>query len=873
MKSDTILKQESLVTGEALARAATVKGNRRIVRDGRRKLLSVETGSVVRFAPPRSDLSDLNVLVVHLKLATPFEGSLVARIDYTTRSPGLSDHDMRFSVLHFNQPRPWKGWQRILIPAENLVATGFPDGWKNVREIALDFHSREDRGWVILGDVEALAVDRPPGPRMSDQELLEALDLDRPDLAPVARLARRGDTPGAIRALATYLRTAKLPPTGQAREMSHWRPATADQICRHWIMEQQLPSKIDWQVNPIGYLEWNHAFNRHLWITSLTDAVRAARGPRRRKYARALDELMSSWIQQNAEPVGHNGGLDPAWETLSTSCRINWAWPYVLEAARLSSDFTDRTLIDTVKMIHAHAEHLLNYWGHCNWFISESTAILTAAALVPAFRRADHWRKTAIARLQREMKAQVFPDGVQYELSPGYHTMCADLFYLAWTRARFRGWNFSHAFAQRLWAMYDYLAAITRPDGSHPVMNDSGPCCRKGNERLLKVGQAEKRPDWIWAGSGAALGTPPATGSQHFPDAGYAVMRSGWAPADRWAFFDLAEFGAAHQHEDKLQVEFYAFGSPLAVDPGISSYMQDPVVRFFRRSEAHNTVTIDGAGQWRRKSGDYRTYGASSRGKNLWAAGRGLDFAQGAYADLYGERERGPLSTTLTNTAALQPIAGVTHTRALLFVRPDYWLVLDSIAGRGRHLAEALWHFTPMHVRIDAKAATVRTNRLGHGNLELICRGDWADARLRLVTGSESPAVQGFIALDDEVKPAPVAVIARRKRLPIHGATVAVPYASGSESHYRAETRAVKGRRGAGLLITVTRADGLTDRFLWRHTGSGTLEAGGLRADARLALVRTDANGIVAYAALMDGRSLRCATLTLTGRPRRLVEH
>ena len=872
MKTDTVLSREVILTGPQVARAATVTGKTTRVRDGARRLLAVETPAAVRLKPPRADLSPMNVLVLHLRLARPFDGSLVTRFEYATRAPGMAQNDLRFSIVHFNQPKPWRLWQRIVIPAENLVATGFPDGWKHLSAIVLDFHSRGQRGTVIIGDVELLHVRRPAGPRMSDAELLDALDLDRPDLRAVARAARRGDTDRAVAAYASYLRKATLPAIGPSANYPHWRPSSADDICRHLILEQQLPRKIDWQCNPIGYLEWNHAFNRHVWMTTLTRAFHAAPEGRRRRYARKLDALMASWIRQNPEPVGHNGGLDPAWETLSTSCRMNWAWPYVLEVARTSPDFRDRTLVDIAKMVHAHAEHLIGYWGHCNWVISESAAILTAAGLFPEFRRAPRWMTLATKRLERQMREQVFPDGAQYELSPGYHTMCANLFHLAHTRANARGHAFSPRFRRHLDAMFDYLVAITRPDGTYPVMNDAGTCLPRGNARLLAAGEAEKRADWIWAGSGGSRGTPPTVGSRHFPDAGHAVMRSGWDVDDRWAFIDMAQFGAAHWHEDKLQVELYAYGTAFLVDPGISSYQQDPVVRHFRRSDAHNTVNIDGTGQWRRRSGDVARYQSSSRGLNLWAAGRGLDVAQGQYDEPYGETERGPHSTLLRSTHAADVIRGITHTRTLVFVRPDYWLILDSITGRGTHRADALWHFTPMHVRVDRNARTIRTNRLGHANLELICRADWEDAEIQLVTGSESPAVQGFIALDEEVKPAPCAVVSRRKRLPIHGVTVAVPYATGSQSHFRVTTRNARTARGAATLVTVERPDGLTDRFLWRHTGSGAIAADGLRTDGLLAAARTDADGKLAYAALMHGRSMKFGKVSLKGKPGKLVE-
>ena len=868
MRPDRVLQRELLFKTSQVLREAKVVGHKAAAREAGRRVLSVRTRAAVELRPPRQDLSPHNVLVLNLRPARPFECSLVIRLHCSTRAAGMTENDSFFSVLHFNQPRRWRGWQRVPIPAVNLVPTGFPDGWRNIETIALDFHSRHGQGSVLIGDIELMQVDQPRGPRMTDEELLEALDLDRPDLRAVARHAARGRVKQAVAAFAAHLRKAKLPQEGPVRSYPHYRQATADEICRNLILEQHLPRGIDWHANPVGYLEWGHAFNRHHWMAPLFKAF-ADTG--RGRYAAKLDEFIRTWIEQNPEPVGHNGGLDPAWETLSTSIRINWAWGHVLRIAQKSRRIADRTLVDMAKMIHAHAEHLLRYHGHNNWYVSESAAVLNAAAMMPCFRRAAHWLSAATRRLQREMARQVFPDGVQFELSPGYHVMCADLFHQAYKQARHCGRRFSKAYERRLWSMFDFLAGIARPDGTYPVPNDAGCALRRGVERLEIVGRERRRADWLWAGSGGAEGRPPTVGSVHYADAGYAVMRGGWRRDDLWAFFDMGAFGASHQHEDKLQVELYAHGTSFLIDPGISSYQRDPVVSFFRTSDAHNTINIDGLGQCRRGRDDLRAYESSSRGRNLWAAGRALDFAQGCYDEPYSDGSRSRSRPSDAPARAGRRLEGIRHTRALVFVRPDYWLILDSVTGRGTHEVEAFWHFAPMHVRVDRPDATVRTNRLTHANMELICRGDWQDARIEIVAGRDDP-VQGYVAIDQEVKPAPCAIVSRRKALPLCGVTAAVPYATGSDSHFHVETHTARGRGAKGMLISVRRPGGLLDRFLWRHTGKGAIEAGGIRSDGLLSCVRTDEGGKVIYRAIINGRRLSCGKLVLDGKPKGLVE-
>ena len=279
MKMDRVLRSEVLFTDSDVARLAKVRGESRLVRSQGREVLAVDTDGTVTLDIPRrpnhptGDLSPFNCLVLNLRPLRPFDGSLVTLLRCSTRSPGMAENDHMWGVLHFHQPATWRGWQRIVMPAVNLVPTGFPDGWKNIESLVLDLHGRKDRGTVLVGDVELLQVESPAGPRMSDEELLAALDLGRKDLSGVARHAKAGRTERAIAAFAQYLRKAPLPPPEPFKEYPHYPVSTADDICRHFILGQQLGSEIDWHANPIGYLEWNHAFNRHHWMPPLAEAL------------------------------------------------------------------------------------------------------------------------------------------------------------------------------------------------------------------------------------------------------------------------------------------------------------------------------------------------------------------------------------------------------------------------------------------------------------------------------------------------------------------------------------------------------------------------------------------------------------------------
>ncbi len=232
---------------------------------------------------------------------------------------------------------------------------------------------------------------------------------------------------------------------------------------------------------------------------------------------------------------------------------------------------------------------------------------------------------------------QVFPDGVQYELSPGYHTMVAVLMHQALTQARFRRQKLPRGFEKRVLSMFDYLANLARPDGTYPVMNDAGCALQKGNGRLADVGRKEKRSGWIWSGSAGKEGSPPEVGSVHFADAGYAVQRSGWQPDDRWAFMDMGQLGSAHQHEDKLGFWLFAYGRSFLVDRGRHLYDSSEVSYspHLRSARAHSIILVDGEGQHSRGRPD--RWIASEPVPLQWSVREGEVRAAASYDLGYGE--------------------------------------------------------------------------------------------------------------------------------------------------------------------------------------------------------------------------------------------
>jgi hypothetical protein len=150
-------------------------------------------------------------------------------------------------------------------------------------------------------------------------------------------------------------------------------------------------------------------------------------------------------------------------------------------------------------------------------------------------------------------------------------------------------------------------------------------------------------------------------------------------------------------------------------------------------------VLVDGQPQ-RRRGAPRDTYIVKQPSPAQWKPGPASDYVQAAFDENFGGTVK----------------RAVTHTRAVLFVKPDFWVVLDTLdASDGRpHTYDALFHFDAA-VKTDGFRAV--TQNVGEANLTVAARPD-AGLTLHTVEGQESP-VQGWLPVGmTRVRPAPVAI-------------------------------------------------------------------------------------------------------------------
>jgi hypothetical protein len=363
------------------------------------------------------------------------------------------------------------------------------------------------------------------------------------------------------------------------------------------------------------------------------------------------------------------------------------------------------------------------------------SGLATLATAWPEFKESKNWLDYTIGTMTASMKEQVYPDGVQTELTSSYHQVALSNFELFNSICKKAEVSLPAYFTETIASMWNYLAWTIRPDGYGVLNNDGDLTFNRG--RLLKVAEELKRDDWKYIVSNGKQGKEPQTGpSVFFPWAGQLVSRSRFDEDAQWSFFDIGPWGTGHQHNDKLHLSVFAYGRDLLVDAGRFAYRGE-VAKKFRGyalgSQGHNVILIDHKGQ---APGPTRATEPVARPDCQISTRH--DIARGSF-DRFNDLE---------GTAR--------HTRTLYYERNKFWIVVDQIETDRPRTIEALWHWHP-GCRVSTEGQKVFTMN-DRGNLQIIPAGrqSW---KVTLVKGQETPEIQGWYSREYNIyEPAPTAV-------------------------------------------------------------------------------------------------------------------
>ncbi len=590
----------------------------------------------------------------------------------------------------------------------------------------------------------------------------QMLNLNKSDLIKVKQAYGSGKTLLAAYEISEYFRRLKHPiwqnrPPAKIKEND---PA-ADMVVRHEFAYKDsiihFGKRIDYRNNPTPNSEWLWRLNdMHHWITLLNGYENTAN----EVYAREFNRDVMDWTVRNPAPLFRLTRV-PSWRNLEAGDRMAYTWPHAFFGFLASPSFQPQAVQLMLAAMWSHGRHIIRFPSGLhfasNWSIVESNGLADLGMYFPEFSDAKTWINTGFKRLSNQMKLQIYPDGVQHELSPGYHYYCLRSFYKAYDTAKKTDNSVPADYTKILNKMFEYLMYISAPDRMTPPSNDAD---RFSVKAAMKLGaKIFKRQDMLFIASDGAKGTAPQKTSFQFPWAGQCVMRSDWSPQAYYLFFDAGPTGVNHQHEDKLHFDISAFGRLFFVDGGRGSYVPDKWRRYLISTQAHNTIVIDGKGQHRIPQ--KQTHRAKAPMKNQWISDKNIDLSAGTYNDGYGEE-----------------LMKVSHSRYIIFKKSEYWLIIDILKGEGRHKFESFYHFVPCELKIDRRNNTVETQFSDGKNIKIALSSTVA-TQINIVEGSENPE-QGWTAYLRKREAAPAVVLSGRSSLPQVLTAVIFPFENNS---------------------------------------------------------------------------------------------
>ncbi len=590
------------------------------------------------------------------------------------------------------------------------------------------------KGIVLSRPGKTLVVLKTDSLRVPDEaSFFSALDLNRPGMEKVKKAAAGRDWPAAKKALLDYMKNRKKPRffldrwkkdefTAFVRsELADAIPqsiAVADVVCKrefNWAYLHRFKGPVIWDRQKSGVpFSFGCMLNRMIYLNKLGVAWWLTDD---RKYARCayglVDEFLKScpmppearrhWMDRkpptNVCVTGNSWG-----QLLEVAERMgNWVAfnEYFIDSGEFTPEFYYRFL--SAMLEHARFVYAIEYYGGYNggnWGLVECSNLSRVAIMFPEFKESTDWLKLTNKYLAKYVRKSVLPDGAWHERCLSYHNWCLLQFRQAFVLFRANNAEQPKGFAETLKNMDRYVKNIAYPQAGAPAIGDVGRVAWWSAKKKVPAAKAKKqkknkktlRPLWqvgldAYRQKKKYRAAVPGYTSTEFPHTGFFIMRTGWQPKDKYLLFDCvprrsnkatntigAGTGCSHWHNSSLNVDIYAYGRPLIVDPGTGSYEHHGYLDYFRKVRAHNIIEFAG------EEND-----AEPKLKR-WLRSPGFDLAEGS------------ISAKRALRASMN--------RRVLFVTGDYWIIDDIVNSAHNRFAipaRAYWHLNSRSVVVGGK--------------------------------------------------------------------------------------------------------------------------------------------------------------------------
>ncbi len=549
-------------------------------------------------------------------------------------------------------------------------------------------------------------------------------------------------------------------------------------------IDLHYPDGIDWHRDPLS--EYRHPLvyfrdvkifggnqgqgdvkhiwevNRHQYFIELGKAYYLTG---QEKYARKIVELFLDWYKKN--PYKHGINWSSALEVAVRS--LAWLWAFAL--IRDSEAFTGEVNFLLQKSLYMHqkylSENLSFYFSPYNHLIGETTALFIINYLFPHFKGADKQQQRAWNILRDQVSFQFHPDGMTVEQTSYYHHFTLGFYLQAVLLRRLNGDPVDSQVLQQLEKSTEIMMYLQRPDGTIPrigeiddglsiyfrdaanwdfrAFQNYGALLFRRPDMKYTAGKFQEDAFWLFGQQGfrdyqKMESRAPEEKVRWFEKSGYLVIRDGWDPQANYLLMDAGPIAhgvrhdeilsSAHGHMDLSSFELHVHGQPIWVDGGHYTYNGPwEWAHYFRRTEAHNTVTVDGETQAWNPTAMKIGFAPHFRVVNFYQSPELITL--GVWHDGF-RRLKDP----------------VEHERHFIFIAPDVWIFWDNLSGAAAHRVELHLH---AHQGIESFQQTENTITIPMAEKTLFTHILYPHMDIRVQKGGKKPD-QGWLGENYGVK-------------------------------------------------------------------------------------------------------------------------
>lgn len=574
---------------------------------------------------------------------------------------------------------------------------------------------------------------------------------------------------------------------------------------------------IDWTTKWGGDDEWHWQFHRFNFIV---DMARVYRSTGESKYAEGWMHLITDWIEKN----------EPGYpRTIDVGNRLrNWVESYqnmihVTQAPEISAK-------DHALMLKSMMEQVLflrdNWRDERNWGASETRGMGQVVTMFPELTFDDdtdweYWKDLVLSRVAHHLSVDFHPDGMQVETSPMYHGLEFRNLLQTYSLMEMNGIALVDTLISLFEKPAEFMMHITKPDDNY-VMIGSADQDTYLNKYLSRTGEIFERPDFIYVASHGVTGEPADETFKMFSHGGVAIMRDTWGTNkesfenSKYLLLNYTTNEFFHTHFDIMNIEAYANGRTLLIDPGRGTYATADR-NYYRSTQAHSTITVN------------------DRNQQSYVRGYADGYAQSGYQFLNGYHDGNPFD--------------VKHRRKVLFAGYRYWIVSDLLTGTGEHTYDAHFKMEPFyrnHHELDENTGVLTTPHFA-----LIPSQDFGVAEMDL----------GRVSYEyGQESPAPRLRYRKEGNVPETFETVVYPFDDGSVDVVVEKLPAIDNRgleinndEGAALKIE---HEGRTDFAWFNHSDVDRVQFNGVDVSGHAAFIETSEDFEVASYHLSEGTRL-----------------